>query len=126
MKRYAVLFSLVIFISLILWVGIPAQQQLVRPSGTNLKAQTQKINSLQMKINKMEKELAELRKVIKIKGGNVEIKSSGVLKLNGSTLSMNSQNSLIIKGVSLNMNATTMNVISDAVMTLKGSMIKLN
>ena len=104
---------------------MPAQQ-LYKQTGTNMTMYTQKIDTLQLRIKRMEKELAELRKVIKINGSNVEIKSQGTLQLNGSNLSMNSQSKLNIKGVTLTMKSTTMALTSGSEMKLKGSIIKLN
>ena len=127
MKRYVTIFSLIILISLVLWMSVPAQQQLHEQTGTNLKVTTQKIDTLQLRIRKMEKELAALRKVIKIKGANVEIKSQGTLKLNAATtLSLNSKSELNIKGITLNLNSSNMTLKGDALITLKGGLIKLN
>ena len=125
MKRYATIFLIVVFVSLVLWMSMPAQQVYKQTAGTkNLYAR--QIDTLQLRIKQMEKELAELRKVIKITGGNVEIKSLGTLELNGSNLSVKSLGKLNIKGTKLNMEANTMALQSSSQMTLKSSLIKLN
>lgn len=88
MKRYVIIFSLIIFISMILWMSVPAQQ-LHKQTGTSMKVYTQKIDTLQLRVKQMEKELAELREVIKIKGGNVEIKSGGTIKIKAALIKLN-------------------------------------
>lgn len=125
MKRYAPVFLILVFIAFVLWVSMPAQQ-VYKPQASSTHVYTQKIDTLQLRIKSMEKELAELRKVIKINGGNVEINSRGTLHLKGSNLFMESQGKLNVKGIKLNMDATTMALKSSSQLTLNSSLIKLN
>jgi len=125
MKRYVPVFMILVFVASVLWVSLPAQQ-VYKQKGSSMNVYAQQIDTLQLRIKRMEKELAELRKVIKINGGNVAIESRGTLQLNGSSLSMESHGKLNIKGIKLNMDASTMALQSSSQMTLKSSLIKLN
>ena len=127
MKKNIIGATLFILACFVLWQFASPQLQLKNQSSANLKVATQKINSLQLRIQRLENELNKLQKVIKVKANGVEITTPGSLKLKGMNLELKSQMNLNMNiGMNLNMNANMKVKINGKVDMLLKSGAKMN
>ena len=127
MKKHIFGITIFLFVCIILWVSATPEPQIHSQSNLQLKKNEQKINTLLLRIQKLEKELKQLKNVIRIKGNNVEIISPLSLKLRANSLDLKSNTKMNFNStVNMLFNSSFTSINSKGTIKLKGSKIFLN
>ena len=127
MKKHIFGITIFLFVCIILWVSATPEPQIHSQSNLQLKKNEQKINTLLLRIKKLEKELKQLKNVIRIKGNNVEIISPLSLKLRANSLDLKSNTKMNFNStVNMLFNSSFTSINSKGTIKLKGSKIFLN
>ena len=100
----------------------------LRPAGSQKVQQLQKVQpqkfdtemiELRARIEQLEKELELMKKIIQIRGANVEINTGGNIKMRASTISVEAGLKAEMKGTMVTVQASNTNII-------KGSLVRIN
>lgn len=141
MKINTIGITLILMAFLGIWLSASPQLQVKNKQNINLKAYTQQIDTMKLQIQKLEDELIQMKKVIRINGNNVEIVSPAGLKLNALNLILNAQQNMklestvnmTIKSHIINQSCGAMTIkssdimsLSSNAMALKAGLIRLN
>ncbi len=141
MKINTIGITLILIAFLGVWLSASPQLQVKNKQNINLKAYTQQIDIMKLRIQKLEDELIQMKKVIRINGNNVEIVSPARLKLNALNLILNAQQNMklestanmTIKSLIINQSSSAMTIkssdlmsLSSNAMALKAGLIRLN
>lgn len=118
MKKIAVMIIFFLIVCLAVWLPAELQKgQIERtPQKNVLKLQG---DDLQARVDKLEKELELLKKVIKIRGPNVDIQAAGTVKIRASIILVEARASAQLKG-------HTVTVQSAGANTIKGMPVLIN
>ncbi len=118
MKKITIMIIFFLIVCLAVWLPAELQKgQIERiPQKKVLKLQG---DDLRAKVDKLEKELELLKKVIKIRGPNVDIQAAGTVKIRGSIILVEAAASAELKG-------TTVTVQSSGMNTIKGAPVMIN
>lgn len=121
MKINTIGITLILIAFLGIWLSASPQLQVKNKQNINLKAYTQQIDTMKLQIQKLEDELIQMKKVIRINGNNVEIVSPARLKLNALNLILNAQHDMKLEStVNMTIKSHIMSQSSGA-MTIKSS-----
>ncbi|MEA3421346.1 MAG: hypothetical protein U9Q97_06690 [Acidobacteriota bacterium] len=95
----------------------------ITKSSTATNSAAKKINTelieLRAKVNKLERELETMKRIIKINGRNVDINTGGSVKIRGSNVSVEATATAQLKGNNVTVQASGIN-------TIRGSLVKIN
>ena len=118
MKKIAIMIIFFLIVCLAVWLPAELQKgQIERtPQKKVLKLQG---DDLQAKVDKLEKELELLKKVIRINGTNVDIQAVGNVKIRASNISIEAVTNAQFKG-------TKVTVQSSGANTIKGMPVMIN
>ncbi len=118
MKKIAIMIIFFLIVCLAVWLPAELQKgQIERtPQKKVLKLQD---DDLQARVDKLEKELELLKKVIKIRGPDVDIQAAGTVKIRASIILVEARASAQLKG-------HTVTVQSNGANTIKGMPVLIN
>ncbi len=118
MKRIAIMIIFFLIICLAVWLPAELQKgQIERtPQKKVLKLQG---DDLQARVDKLEKELELLKKVIRISGANVDIQAAGNVKIRANNISVEAMTKAQFKGTMVTVQSSGMN-------TIKGMPVMIN
>ncbi len=110
MKKIAIMIIFFLIVCLAAWLPAELQKgQIERiPQKKVLKLQG---DDLQAKVDKLEKELELLKKVIKIRGPNVDIQAAGTVKIRASIILVEAAASAELKGATVTVQSVQANII---------------
>jgi len=134
MKKNTIGITLILMIVLGVWLSASPQLQVKNKQNINLKAYTKQFDTMKLRIQKLENELIQMKKVIRINGNNVEIVSPARLKLNARSLILNAKQDMrfestinvIFKSNIMSQSSGAMTIKSSGRMSLKAGLIRLN
>lgn len=111
---------IIVFIVICTAILLPAGLQKVQLQQT---VQQKKIDTelieLRAKVNKLERELETMKRIIKINGPNVDINTGGTVKIRGRIVSVEATTTAQLKGRMVTVQASGIN-------TIRGSLVKIN
>jgi len=118
MKRIAIMIIFFLIICLAVWLPAELQKgQIERtPQKKVLKLQG---DDLQAKVDKLEKELELLKKVIRIRGANVDIQVAGNVRIHANNISVEAMTNAQFKGMKVTVQSSGIN-------TIKGMPVMIN
>ena len=118
MKKITIMIIFFLIVCLVVWLPAGLQKGQVEriPQKKVIKLQA---DDLQAKVDKLEKELELLKKVIKIRGHDVDIQAAGTVKIHASNISVEAVANAQFKG-------TKVTVQSSAANTIKGMPVIIN
>jgi hypothetical protein len=118
MKKITIMIIFFLIVCLVVWLPAGLQRDQVRqiPQKKVVKLQA---DDLQAKVDKLEKELELLKKVIKIRGGDVDIRAAGNVKIRASII-------LVEAGASAQLKGQTVTIQSAGANTIKGMPVLIN
>ena len=110
---------IIVFIVICTVVLLPAGLKKVQLQETvQLKRLNTELIELRAKINKLERELETMKRIIKISGSNVDINTGGTVRIRGSKVSVEAIATAQLKGSSVTVQASGIN-------TIRGSLVKI-
>jgi hypothetical protein len=118
MKKITVLIIFFLIVCLVVWLPAGLQKDQVKqiPQKKVVKLQS---DDLQAKVDKLEKELELLKKVIKIRGPDVGIQAAGTVKIRASNITVEAAANAQFKGAMVTVQAAGVN-------TIKGKQVLIN
>ena len=118
MKKITILIIFFFVVCLVVWLPAGLQKGQVEriPQKKVIKLQS---DDLQAKVDKLEKELELLKKVIKIRGPNVDIQAAGTVKIRASNITVEAAANAQFKGTNVTVHSVGAN-------TIKGKPVLIN
>lgn len=110
MKKITIMIIFFLIVCLVVWLPAGFQKSQIErtPQKKVLKLQG---DDLQAKVDKLEKELELLKKVIRISGGNVDIQAIGDVKIRASNISVEAVAKAQFKGTKVTVQSSGANTI---------------
>ena len=118
MKKIAIMTIFFLIVCFVAWMPAGFQKDQVQriPPKKELRRQG---DDLQAKVDKLEKELELLKKVIKIRGPDVGIQAAGTVKIRASNITVEAAANAQFKGAMVTVQAAVVN-------TIKGAQVLIN
>jgi len=118
MKKITIMIIFFLIVCLVVWLPAGLQKGQVEriPQKKVIKLQS---DDLQAKVNQLERELELLKKVIKIRGPNVDIQAAGAVKISATNITVEAAANAQFKG-------TNVTVQSAGANTIKGKPVLIN
>jgi hypothetical protein len=118
MKKITIMIIFFLIVCLVVWLPAGLQKSQVEriPQKKVIKLQS---DDLQAKVNQLERELELLKKVIKIRGPNVDIQAAGAVKIRATNITVEAAANAQFKG-------TNVTVQSAGANTIKGKPVLIN
>ena len=118
MKKITIMIIFFLIVCLVVWLPAGLQKGQVEriPQKKVIKLQD---DDLQARVEKLEKELELLRKVIKIRGPDVDIQAAGTVKIRASNITVEAVANAQFKGAMVTVQAAGVN-------TIKGLSVLIN
>jgi len=118
MKRITIVIIFFLSVCLVVWLPAGLQKDQVKRIPQKKVAKLQR-DDLQEKVDKLEKELELLKKVIKIRGPNVDIQAAGNVKIRATNITVEAAANAQFKGAMVTVQAAVVN-------TIKGAQVLIN
>jgi len=118
MKKIAPMIIFCLIVCLVAWLsaGFQKSQLQLSPQQREIKSQTDK---LQAKVMQLERELALLKRAIRISGANVDIFANGNVKIRATSISVEAAANAQVRGTMVTIQASGPN-------TIKGLPVRIN